>query len=544
MWFKPNVEEMERKKDVKGLVKALKNKDLKIVGAAAGTLVRIGEPAVEPFIQILKDEDPRLRIIAAVALGEIGHAKAIQPLADVLRQETFIRAQEEAASALAKIGKPAVEVLTQSMGDKSFIVRLLTVNALNRIGDERAVDYLIQALKDENWEVRKKAAEGLGEIGDSRAIESLCKTLRDTSLLKKEDFISTSERLKLIRLAVIDALVKIGVKIGKPATVLIQVFKDGPIETLGFIEAALNKIGWQPQDDTEKAYYLIMKKQNGLLVELGKPAVEPLIQALKYSNLRSEAIEILGEIGDARAIEPIIQVMPLEKGFSVITMNRALTKITGKPAVEPLIQALKYKDLKLEATRILGDIGDARAVEPLSTVLSDEDWGTQIVAFFALLKIRDFRSAQAIVDWLFSEYPALVLRTHQFNSESYIDAMRNLFGEYAALILKASIIKEEIIPGPGKEDTGTYNYNLKQNEEAILELCNISSQISSNILHKISQRRDIKVTISWSCSFYDYGALSFESQREIARNELKRRGNPPYDPATFLSEEAWKLSVR
>ncbi len=448
------------------------------------------------------------------------------------------------------------EALIQALGNKSAIVRLLTVNALSRIGDERAVDYLIQALEDENWEVRKKAAEGLGEMGDPRAVESLSKTLGDTRSLKKEDFILALEHLKLIRFVVIDALVKIGVKIGKPAIALIQTFKEGdpairPIETLGYVEAALDKIGWKPQDATERAYYLIMKKQWELLAELGKPAVEPLIQALRYSNFRREATEVLGEIGDARAIEPIIQVMPYEKGIFIDTMNRALTKITGKPAVEPLIQALKYKDLRLEAISILVDIGDARAVEPLIEVLRkpregeedlwEEYWRTRQAVAFALGKIGDLRSAEAIIDWLFSEFPyPLWANIDRFFSDWY-DKMRTLFGDYTALILKVPRIKKPDRIDTGK-DSGTYHYDLKENKEAILELCNIPTQISSNILHKISQRRDIKVTISWSCSFFDEGNLSFESQREIATNELKRRGNPPYDPAAFLSEEAWKLS--
>ena len=554
MWFRPNVEEMERKRDVRGLVKALKYKDLKIVSAATGALVKIGEPAVGPLIQILNDEDPRIRIIAATALGEIGNTQAIEPLADVLRRDDI--AEKEAALALAKIGKPAFDALIQALGNKSAIVRLLTLDTLSRIKDERAVDYLIQALEDENWEVRKKAAEGLGEMGDPKAVESLSKTLGDKRSLKKEDFILALEHLKLIRLAVIDALVKIGVKIGKPAIALIQVFKEGdpevrPIETLEYVEAALDRIGWKPQDATERAYYLIMKKQWELLAELGKPAVEPLIQALRYNNFRREATEVLGEIGDARAIEPIIQVMPYEKGIFIDRMNRALTKITGKPAVEPLIQALKYKDLRLEATSILGDIGDARAVEPLIEVLRkpregeedlwEEYWRTRQAVAFALGKIGDLRSAEAIIDWLFSEFPyPLWANIDRFFSDWY-DKMRTLFGDYTALILKVPRIKEPDRIDTGK-DSGTYHYDLKENKEAILELCNIPTQISSNILHKISQRRDIKVTISWSCSFFDEGNLSFESQREMATNELKRRGNPPYDPAAFLSEEAWKLS--
>jgi HEAT repeat protein len=52
----------------------------------------------------------------------------------------------------------------------------------------------------------------------------------------------------------------------------------------------------------------------------------------------------------------------------------SLIKI-GAPAVEPLISALQYREWRMRkaATEVLGKIGDARAIDPLIAALEDED---------------------------------------------------------------------------------------------------------------------------------------------------------------------------
>jgi HEAT repeat protein len=78
------------------------------------------------------------------------------------------------------------------------------------------------------------------------------------------------------------------------------------------------------------------------LVKIGKPAVESLIRLLGDKEDKHVS-------GDGCAIE-------------------ALGKI-GKPAVESLIQALGNEDVKESAAIALGKIGDACAVEPLMNAL-------------------------------------------------------------------------------------------------------------------------------------------------------------------------------
>jgi len=85
----------------------------------------------------------------------------------------------KAIEALRDIGEPAVESLTHVLesGDKD--IRREVTRALGMIGDSNTVDPLIRALKDEDWHVRGEAAKALEEIGDVRVIEPLTQALDD-----------------------------------------------------------------------------------------------------------------------------------------------------------------------------------------------------------------------------------------------------------------------------------------------------------------------------------------------------------------------------
>ena len=133
---KPNIEKLKEKKDVEGLIKALRferDKGVDLIRDAVEALGKIGEPAVEPLIQALKDEDDGVRWSAAEALGEIKDARAVKPLVKALK-------------------------------DKYWYVRKQAAYALGDIGDARAVEPLIEALKDDEEEVREAAKWNLGKF--------------------------------------------------------------------------------------------------------------------------------------------------------------------------------------------------------------------------------------------------------------------------------------------------------------------------------------------------------------------------------------------
>jgi len=192
--------------------------------------------------------------------------------------------------------KKDIEGLIKALKDKDEDVGTNAAEALGEIGDARAVEPLIQALKDEHEDVRGEAADALGEIGDARAVEPL-----------------------------------------------IQALKDEHEDVRGEAADALDKLHWRPSDDSEKTLYLLAKQEWDALVELGQLAVEPLIQALEDEdelNIGKNAIEALGEIGDARAVEPLTQLLHENSSFVSAksvrdTVEVALARISrGREAVK------------------------------------------------------------------------------------------------------------------------------------------------------------------------------------------------------------------
>jgi len=105
--------------------------------------------------------------------------------------------------------------------------------------------------------------------------------------------------------------------------------------------------------------------------------VPGLILALKNKDptVQYDAAEALGDIGDIRAVEPLSTALGTSEYSGVRWKSaEALAKI-GSPAVEALIGALRNADddVRWKAAIALGEIGDIRAVDPLILLLRDED---------------------------------------------------------------------------------------------------------------------------------------------------------------------------
>lgn len=100
-----------------------------------------------------------------------------------------------------------------------------------------------------------------------------------------------------------------------------------------------------------------------LLCKLGsRHALRALISALKdrESDVRSEAAHCLGELGDRRAVQPLIDTL----GSSTMrSAALALGKLGDKKAVLPLVKALKESCYDREAS-IIADALDALGWEP------------------------------------------------------------------------------------------------------------------------------------------------------------------------------------
>lgn len=196
MFGRPNVKEMQARRDVKGLIKALRyQRDDEVRKDAADALGLLGDSlAVEPLIDALKDHSQRVRRAAAEALGKIGDARALSALLSLLRHRDF-DTREGAAIALGNLrDQDAVSHLCALLeSDDSWIVRRAAATALGLIGDQRAVEPLLSHLEKRNryyTDTRRgvandefqAAAHALGKIGDPQAMQTLIDMIGESAM--------------------------------------------------------------------------------------------------------------------------------------------------------------------------------------------------------------------------------------------------------------------------------------------------------------------------------------------------------------------------
>lgn len=166
-------------KAVQPLIELLADDNDDVQRAAKLALCDLGDPAVEPLIEVISDGDTNWLVLSngMRVLETIGDERAVHPLINMLGGSDGV----DAAVALGEIGEPAVQPLIDVLKDSDPRVRAYAVRALGRTGDSRAVEPVIELLNDEDENVRSNAAMALGKLADRRAINPLTKASKDKS---------------------------------------------------------------------------------------------------------------------------------------------------------------------------------------------------------------------------------------------------------------------------------------------------------------------------------------------------------------------------
>jgi len=105
---------------------------------------------------------------------------------------------------------------------------------------------------------------------------------------------------------------------------------------------------------------------------MGPAAFEPVLQLLELDSAddRTLAVRILGKLGDARAVEPLVRL--LEDRTLAAEAESACVSL-GAPVVERLLELFETKaNVRERALRALGAIGDPRALPALLSALGKE----------------------------------------------------------------------------------------------------------------------------------------------------------------------------
>ncbi|NHJ47788.1 MAG: HEAT repeat domain-containing protein [Asgard group archaeon] len=167
-------------------IKDLKSDDSKIRIKAAIILGEWGnDRAVTPLIAALSHPDENLRRESVHALKEICNRRSIEPLLDLLKTEPTAEVKSEIAYALGFFSKYTVEIdnLIDALSDEHPLVRQNAAFALGKIRRRKSVKKLISLLeKDTSIKVQEMVIWALGEIKDKRAVPVLLKAMKDDQI--------------------------------------------------------------------------------------------------------------------------------------------------------------------------------------------------------------------------------------------------------------------------------------------------------------------------------------------------------------------------
>ncbi len=133
---------------------------------------KMGAVAVDPLIEALKDNEGAVRKYAALLLGRIGDARAVEPLGMAL-YDLHHDIGKASAESLVKFGVNSFEILVEALDHPEMWIRIHSVDVLPKIKEPRVALVLLEMLKDPEREVKRHVIDALGELKDARALPAL-----------------------------------------------------------------------------------------------------------------------------------------------------------------------------------------------------------------------------------------------------------------------------------------------------------------------------------------------------------------------------------
>jgi len=229
-----------------------------------------------------------------------------------------------------------VQTLMFGLFHEDWQARRSAAAAMGRLEQPRFVEPLVVALRDADDLVRQAAATSLGQIGDRRAVEPLRSALVD--------------RCGLVRLAALHSLRRIA----------------SPLRPEILARAARDEDAWVRSEAVRIAAEEASPEHRDLL-----------LQALDdtRSAVRAMAAEALGQYPERVVADALIARMSQDAWrLNRPALMTALARVGGPEAVPCLIDALSddWDYVRQEAARVLGELGDERALPRLRQMAKDE----------------------------------------------------------------------------------------------------------------------------------------------------------------------------
>jgi HEAT repeat protein len=517
-----DIDKLAQKGNVKRLCQLLDSDDKNTRDKAREALIGLGKTSLPAVLSELEKPNREFGVLESL------HDTIGQIVAGILREDT--------------------EGLIGLSGHDNPFLRRRLIEALAHHEDPRVLGILYAAARDENPALRNTAIRILGECGDENSIIPLIRA----------HFWIDSITVSHAR----TALSKLLRRLGDPARAMEYAFSLKDAKESRIQAFILDYFSKADAGASSGALLLMLdendkKNRSKIVRDLGKKKVREAVPALlkilearqakaSKDTLESlflgEVIHALTDIGDPRAVEPLQAIL----GKKTSSLKRyafyALKSLNSFKTPELLMKLLKEKDelLENEAIALLGNFKTPDVAEALSGYLKSQlrvsHWKVSAQPFKAadtlisLGRPEGANGVETLIDWLFQ---------HEWDEEKLFE-YASCFGDYKDLLLKSSkyLPKQEIKGG----DSKTYQLRYENHSlEAVKALCALDTPVSSNILHKVFEKTNVKVEVSHTEFDAEYRELQFDQEKNLALKALQERGDPSYNPEFYIGKSAWKL---
>ncbi len=290
-----------------------------------------GPKAVDLLIHAVETGSPALKIEAAGMLARVKDPAGGAPLVHLLgNEDESVRkagalALEQMAGILdQKAAGALVEALHQFQDEsqRQVVSRLLGVIPT-------AIDPLTAMLKHPDATVRLTSATILEDLLDPRSADAFVDAMGDPVLC--EVSVRTLKKLSAIRNRV-----------------------DQAFHVLREVE------GSSEREEVRMATVID-------LLAIGRPIVEILIEYLDDEDwaVREAAADLLGKIGDVRAVEPLMERLRVDKDTGVKELAvKALGLIGDSRPVDLLVEQIQIRPLRIYAVEALAKVKDSERLRP------------------------------------------------------------------------------------------------------------------------------------------------------------------------------------
>jgi HEAT repeat protein len=310
--------------------------------------------------ELIHEEDWRRMRATAACLA--GGPRAVQALIDVLRSGTS-ELKREAAGMLARIKDPQAGVaLVGLLEDADEAVRKAGVTALEQMAgvlDADTASALVALLpRTRETDSRDLVTHLIGAI--PTAVVPLCEMMKHPDPDAQRAAATMLDHLLDPRSvdAFIDAM-------AQPA---VREIAASTLKKLGAIRERIDE-AMNALRDVEGASEREEARMSTVinLLGIGRPSVEILIEYLEDDDwlVREAAADLLGKIGDVRAVEPLMKRLAVDQDTGVKELAiKALGLIGDARPTQLYLEAIPVRPLRVYAMEALAKVKDVEVLRP------------------------------------------------------------------------------------------------------------------------------------------------------------------------------------